>query len=194
MSSSSSSSSAAAAAGGGAAPAGQDADSKAYVDAYLAKLANPNILFVIARSKNRNIVVYEANMAGARLDDANPVQVYWLDIDPEYQAKARGKGKMDDREDLNFLEKKMAYGVSAAPSSVSGEYTLSLVALPKTTMTLKLIDGRPRAVYVKDGQQLVVCSVYVSSRDTWTGPKVEYVNIESTVLATGAKYVDTIRG
>jgi hypothetical protein len=37
-----------------------------------------------------------------------------LDIDPEYQAANRAKGKMVDREDLGYVEAKMAYGYTLA--------------------------------------------------------------------------------
>jgi hypothetical protein len=33
-----------------------------------------------------------------------------LDIDPEYQASNRSKGKTTDREDLGMIESKIAYG------------------------------------------------------------------------------------
>ena len=52
------------------------------------KSSNPNILFAIARSKNKNMVMYEAKMEGDKLA-ATPLEGYWLDIDPEYQAAAR---------------------------------------------------------------------------------------------------------
>lgn len=84
-----------------------------YIEEYLGKLGNDRIAFVISRNKNKNIVVYEAKLSGDALDASEPITVYWLDIDPEYQKKARAKGKDHDREELNWIEKKMAYGCVA---------------------------------------------------------------------------------
>lgn len=81
-----------------------------YIEEYLAKLANPNILFIISRSKNKNIVVYEAKMEGGTIKASDPIDAYWLDIDPEYVEKARAKGVESDRVDLNMIERNMAYG------------------------------------------------------------------------------------
>lgn len=54
-------------------------------------------------------------MKDGSIDSDSPVDAYWLDIDPEYQKKNRKKGKEDDRVELGFAERNMAYGF-ASPS------------------------------------------------------------------------------
>jgi hypothetical protein len=44
------------------------------------------------------------------LDSKKPVDVYWMDVDPEYQKKARAKGITTDKSELNMVEKQFAYG------------------------------------------------------------------------------------
>src|SRR5688572_642291 len=62
----------------------------------------PAGLFFIERNKNANIVVYEANLAADGLFDAkNPVHAYWL-----------MKAEKGQREELNKIEREMAYGYS----------------------------------------------------------------------------------
>jgi hypothetical protein len=103
---------------------------------------SPNVLFFIARSKNENIVVYEAaKKSDSELDPAKPIDVYWLDIDPAYQQANRKKGVMSDRSDLNMIEKQFAYGVGfeAAPNK-PGTFLLKLVALPERPVTLFIKD------------------------------------------------------
>ena len=47
-------------------------------------------------------MVYEAlKSADGALDAHKPIDVYWLDIDPEYQAAARKKGHKTDRVDVS---------------------------------------------------------------------------------------------
>lgn len=90
-----------------------------YIEEYLAKVENPNIMFVISRTKNKNIVVYEARVDAGAIRAADPVDAYWLDIDPEYMAKNRAKGKDSDREDLNMIERRMAYGCAPARAGLA---------------------------------------------------------------------------
>ena len=102
-----------------------------------------DVVLVISRSKNENKVVYSARRMqnptpGSKfemLDPKDPIEIYWLDIDPEYIKKVsskpscsavivfvgsirllclasqnRAKGVMSDRMGLNGIEKKLAYG------------------------------------------------------------------------------------
>ena len=52
-----------------------------YIEDYLKQYNHPDILLVIVRSKNKNIVVYEANIENGTLDSKKPIDSYWLDID-----------------------------------------------------------------------------------------------------------------
>merc|ERR1719385_132694 len=100
------------------------------------QVAKDSVLFWIERSKNKNIVVYEAEQKN-KSDHFNNVVGYWLDIDPEYVKKNRAKGKKDDREDLNFMEKKMAYGWTvSANAKVDKQYHLAIVSVPAMKMDL----------------------------------------------------------
>jgi hypothetical protein len=83
----------------------------------------------IARSKNANVVAYTANLVDAnskqhvesgigrhcilRKDD--PIHAYFVNLEPSYVAERRRKGMEYDCDDLNMLERTMAYGVSATP-------------------------------------------------------------------------------
>lgn len=56
----------------------------------------PRVLFITQRSKNENIVVYECNglvKRNGRVDFSDePMEAYWLKIDPAYVARSRKKG------------------------------------------------------------------------------------------------------
>eukprot|EP01084_Bolivina_argentea_P070090 127485_1 len=72
------------------------------------------VLFWIERSKNKNIVVYEADKNPSTADHYNTVVGYWLDIDPEFVKAARKKGVNSDRAELSYMEKKLAYGYNVS--------------------------------------------------------------------------------
>jgi hypothetical protein len=49
----------------------------------------PNIIFYITRSKNRNLVLYEAMFDGEALNHKAAVDAYWHDVEPSYVAANR---------------------------------------------------------------------------------------------------------
>ena len=111
------------------------------------RAASPNVLFVIGRSKNLNIVVYEAKLAGSgELDSKEPVVVYWLDLDPAYQKQKRDKGVTSDRLELNYIEKTLAYGLSSQPDSGRpGHHTVHLVAFKTRAVDVYFDRAKGRA-------------------------------------------------
>lgn len=154
-----------------------------------------SVVFYITRSKNANVVVYDAQPGAP---DREPVHPYWLDIDPEYVAKNRAKGKLDDIEELNIVERKMAYGVTCtrvAPTDLTQEkIDVSFVALPTKRMHLvwrpnvlaPLPEGNPQPqatpiLFVEiAGVMCVAHHAFVQSvepKHFWNLPTVEFVDI-----------------
>jgi hypothetical protein len=162
----------------------------------------PNTVLFIQRSKNQNVVCYEASPdRQAALEDPKKAMVgYWMDIDPEYVAKARKKGKKDDRDELSALEHKFAYGYDCAqrkeissdlpeelPNLTQEGLRVKFVAIPKRDMELRwrLDDGTPVIITVlrPEGQEPKICvleRVYVQSTEPkgfFSLPSVEYVEL-----------------
>lgn len=150
------------------------------------RAASPNILFFIARSKNLNLVVYEAlvDSKSGNLSVDKPVDVYWQDIDPEYMKKNRASGVKSDRSDLNYIEKTMAYGLSSSPADgkPSGYYSVKLVSFPDRLVTVwkDSTSGKCRAQIAINGKQCDLKRIYVETKDSWTGPKVQFVDLTGT--------------
>merc|ERR1712129_118834 len=95
---------------------------------------------------------------------------------------------MGDREELNFMEKKMAYGYKVAASKVSAEYQLTIVSVPDITMQL-ITDkaGKPHAVALINGQRCYLRRIYVATKESWYGmPTVLYVTITGVQIDNGA--------
>jgi len=112
---------------------------------------NPNVLFIIARSCNLNVLVYEGcidKKHNKRLNTETPVDIYWLNLEPKFTLGNRKKKIPHDRDELSWVERKLAYGAKPKMSkSVPGTYHLRMNALP--TLPIKIgIDpktSRPRA-------------------------------------------------
>jgi hypothetical protein len=143
--------------------------------------SNPNILFIISRSKNLNIVVYEAALKNNQLDPSAPVSVYWLDIDPAYVKKNRDKGIMSDRSELNMIEKSMAYGLSSeAVAGKPGHYKVTLVAFKERPVFVSF-DAAANKLKCEmniNGSLCELQRIFINSTDRMLGlPKVNHVDI-----------------
>lgn len=139
-------------------------------------------LFIIERSKNANVVHYEARLtADGVLDSKEPVIAYWVLLAEDGR-----------REELNWIEKKMAYGFDIKPDPSVKGYIMTLVAAPHKQIIVKKEGHAVRAEGVIHGQRAVLEKLYIQASDGLTGPKVEYVELHGKDLKTGAKRYEKI--
>jgi len=134
-------------------------------------------LFIIERSKNANVVHYDARLtADGKLDPKDPVIAYWV--------LSAEDGR---REELSWIEKKKAYGFDIKPDPSVKGYKMTLVADPQRPITVKKVGDAVRAVGVIDGRPAVLEKMYIKAADGLTGPKVEYLELYGKDLQTGGK-------
>jgi len=134
-------------------------------------------LFIIERSKNANVVHYDARLtADGKLDPKEPVIAYWV--------KLAGDGR---REELSWIEKKKAYGFDLKPDPSVEGYKMTLVADPQRQITVKKEGDAVRAEGVIDGRPAVLEKMYIKASDGLMGPKVEYIELYGRDLETGGK-------
>lgn len=137
-------------------------------------------LFVIERSKNANIVVYEA-----RFDDAGeyvaqaPIAAYWK----LYATTGRV-------EPLSMLDKK-AYGFTVKQEA--GRYVMRLAPLRQRPIEV-VRDGAAGAQARMDigGTPSRLTKVFVQAADGNIFPKVAYVDLFGTALAGGTTTYERI--
>jgi hypothetical protein len=70
---------------------------------------HPSVIFIVYRSKNENIVVYELIQ---KPDQSFTIEPYWLELSEPYRKRSRDAGKLHDRVELSLLETQVAYGVT----------------------------------------------------------------------------------
>jgi hypothetical protein len=153
--------------------------------ALLALLAAPTAaqiksspLFIIERSKNANVVHYDAQLTAAgKLDPKEPVIAYWVLL-----------AKDGSREKLSWIEKKKAYGFIIKPDPSVNGYKMTLVAAPEKQITVKKEKDAVRAEAVIDGHPSVLEKMYINASDGLTGPKVHYIEVYGKDLQTGEKH------
>ena len=132
-------------------------------------------LFIIERSKNANVVYYDARLtADGKLDPQEPVIAYWVMLAEDGR-----------REKLSWIEKKMAYGFTIKPDPSVNGYKMTLVAVPERQITVKKEKDAVRAEVVIDGRPADIEKMYIKASDGLTGYKIQYVEVYGKDLQTG---------
>jgi hypothetical protein len=135
----------------------------------------PPHLFVIARSKNANIVAYAANIGpDDALNNSEPVLVYWL-----------LNGDKDKREELTAIERDRAYGVEVTPGDEPGTYKMVFKAQRKRHFTIRMHNGCPVVMIPIRGHNAILRKLYVKSKETLVLPKVDYIEFFGEDADTG---------
>lgn len=132
-------------------------------------------LFRIERSKNANIVQYDAQLtAEGKLKPEKPVIVYWI------MHENRG-----EKEDLNWIEKKMAYGFSVEYVPKGNFWLMDLVADIQRKIKVYEANGRYRAETLIDGHRAFIDTIYIKSIEDTIRPKVRYIEFFGKAVETG---------
>jgi hypothetical protein len=126
----------------------------------------PPHLFILARSKNANIVAYDANRGpSGDFAPSEPVVAYWL-----------LNGEKGSREELNAIERQRAYGVDVKPGEAPGTYAMTFNASRERRFTIRMHDGCPTATTMIGGREGILQKIFVQAKEG-SLPKVEYIEL-----------------
>jgi hypothetical protein len=132
-------------------------------------------LFKIERSKNANVVQYDAQLTPeGNLDPKKPIIAYWIML------AADGR-----KEDLNVIERMKAYGFKAKYNAEGNFATMDMAADIQRKIKVYKVDGIYRPETVIDGQPAFIKKIYIKSIEGGTLPKVEYMELFGTDAKTG---------
>lgn len=129
-------------------------------------------LFAIARSKNANIVTYEARLEADGFALQDPLRIRWKMLAAD--------GRI---ERLTSLEEK-AYGVRYLHVNRK-EIRFSLAAAPSRELSIRQTPDGPKAIFRYRGEDCVLDEVYVSAGEGLI-PRVRYVELRGRSLADGS--------
>lgn len=118
----------------------------------------PSVFMVCSRSKNKNMVVYEANVqADGTLHPDYPLVGYWLILEPSYQQERK---EPHDREELSWIDT-FAWGFSTerlTPTTASFTFR----QFPDLSFRVHLNSkGNARAVVMWRQRRYMVRSMYI---------------------------------
>ncbi len=130
-------------------------------------MGNNKQLFYLQRTSNTNTIVYELNYKDGIIDPENPIQAFWI----RYQ-------EMGQRQDLNIIQRKFAYGLKTKKLSET-LYELSFVSYKKYKMYLRPGADKKFYVYTNINKKPAILTrifIKINGGSFWS-PNIEYVEI-----------------
>ena len=133
-------------------------------------------LFVIERSKNANVVSYDAVLTDdGKINEKKPVDAYWL-----LYAYKNG-----EREELSAFDKK-AYGFKVKYNTEKQNFDFVLNAAKDKPMIIDFYEGVPKAVIKINNVDCFLGKVYIGSVDGAFGiPNVSFYELFGKEVETG---------
>ena len=149
-------------------------------DKFPVPVATPNQLFYLQRTANTNTIICELNYNKEDLNVDEPVHVYWI--------RYTDKGQ---KEELNFIQKKFAYGIKSTMIS-KDKYELNFVSYKKFPMLLMKGPNNKFNVYGTINQkQAIVDRIFVKiNGGSFWSPNVEYVEIKGVDPLNGKEVIE----
>lgn len=125
-------------------------------------------LFVVERSVNANVVVYEvARDPGGVVDPKRPVHGHWVMWAED-----------GHREELNAIERRLAYGIDVLGAGAGGAFEIAVRALRERPIEVRAAEECPTARMPISGRPAVLRRVFVQiARGGFLLPKVAYVEL-----------------
>jgi hypothetical protein len=132
-------------------------------------------LFKIERSKNANIIQYDAQIGpDGKLDQRKPVLVYWIRLAEDGQTRK-----------LSWLQKTFVYGFKARFDRKTDSVILDMNSDLSPPIRVARINGSYQATVEIDGKTSRLVRVFLHSTGKGLSTRLEYMEMYSTDLETG---------
>jgi hypothetical protein len=128
-------------------------------------------LFKIARSKNKNVVVYRAHRRDQGLDASRPISAHWLMLAEDGR-----------HEELTWAERKLAYGFEVTDLATD-HCRLSLTACQRRSISVERRPEGFRALCQIGGQRALLERIFVQAHEGALLPSVQHVDLFGKSLA-----------
>ncbi|THU34960.1 DUF4833 domain-containing protein [Niastella caeni] len=128
---------------------------------------NAHQLFYLQRTSNTNTIVYELNYKNGKLNESNPIHVFWIRYAEQGQ-----------RAELSFIQRAFAYGVKIKQLPDSS-YRVRLVSYAGYTMYLIKGADKQFRIYASINKKMVILKsifVKITGGSMWS-PEIEYFEV-----------------
>jgi hypothetical protein len=145
--------------------------------------ASEKSLFFIQRNRNKNTVIYDANLkSDGNFSNSRPIDVYWI--------KYNSTG---NRAELTWLQRTFAFGYNSKKDGTGRGYWITLTAYDGRKIHLeKTTAGKPVATMTINGKYCRLRNIWVYADESGTWPKVLHVDLFGTDMATGKEEFERI--
>lgn len=140
----------------------------------------PERLFHISRSVNRNLVCYDVNLVDGRLDEDEPLNVYWVNREE----------RMGEKNGLNFFQRKMAYGYKVVAKGKESS-TVTLTAYPERKFEICRQGAGYACRTTISGKPAILRYMYVKVNER-NPLKVNYVDLHGQTLSSKEEVTERI--
>jgi hypothetical protein len=140
-------------------------------------------LFYMHRTSNANTLIYELNAPNGRVDEDNPMHVYWI--------RNAEKGQ---KEELSYIQRKFAYGL-VTKKLANDQYDVRFVSYKKFPLLLmKANDGKYHIFATIAQKQIMLDRVFVKIEggSFWL-PNIVYVELKGTDQTTGREIIERFK-
>ena len=132
-------------------------------------------LFKIERSKNANIIQYDAQIgSNGKLLEKEPVIGYWIRLAEQGQVQ-----------ELSWIQSTFAFGFKAKYNQSNDTATVDMVADIGQPITVQSVEGKYIATVDLDGTPSQLVKIFIKAHRKGVRVKVEYVEIFGKDLKTG---------
>lgn len=132
-------------------------------------------LFKIERSKNANIVQYDAQVTpDGKLYQKEPVTVYWIRIAEDGRKR-----------ELSFIQRKFSYGIRTKYDPVSNSAIVEIMAARSRSIKVYEVEGVYRGETRINGQPAFLERIFVTSIKNGLFRKTNYIELFGKDIKTG---------
>jgi hypothetical protein len=133
-------------------------------------------LFILERSTNANVIHYDAQITSdGTIDPKEPVIAYWV-------MSAEKKGQ---REELNALERSLAYGFTIRKDDTGDSYWMTLVSQKHRPIHIFQKDGKVHAVTRIGERDAYLHRIFVKTHRSGLLQTADYFELFGQKLMTG---------
>jgi len=136
----------------------------------------PNLLFYLQRDPDSNTVCYTLNLdQNGTVNSRNPIKIFWVQY-----------AKNGEHKELNYLQRKLAYGIKVHPQGKDFYKVISL-AYPQQPLSLRKDEKNTFHVYISiDGMDCILNRVFIRIvGGSALSPHVKYIEWVGTELESG---------
>ena len=131
-------------------------------------------IIIIERNLNKNEVHYAVRIAHGRIDQEEPIVAYWI---------MKEKGGI--REDLNWIEKRKAYGFNIKKDETGDFYYMKFKGYDTRSIKVLVKDGQPKAEIGINKAPAYFEKMYIYAVVSGFMPDIKYIELKGKDLKTG---------